>query len=329
VAKSWGPNFLQFGVSLEDDFDGSTAFNLSTRMTRAGINRMGAEWRTDLQVGTDPVLFSEFYQPLSFNSRVFVAPRLDLRQSNLNAFSSNDAIARYRITERELGLDIGRELGTIGEFRIGAFRGRGNARLKVGDPSLPNFDFETGGAFASLRFDSLDNPNFPREGLLADVRWDLSRPGMGADHNFDLIQGDYLQTWSRGKSSLQLGLSYATTQGSDDNIQNFFPLGGFLRLSGLQRGEISGPHAALAKLVYFRRVGDTTGGVFETPVYLGVSAEAGNVWQTRDEIGFDTMILNGSIFLGIDSYVGPVYIAFGFAEGGQSNVYLFIGSPQR
>jgi len=289
VAKSWGPNFLQFGVSLEDDFDGSTAFNLSTRMTRAGINRMGAEWRTDLQVGTDPALFSEFYQPLSFNSRVFVAPRLDLRQSNLNAFSTNDAIARYRITERELGLDIGRELGTIGEFRIGAFRGRGNARafrgrgnarLKVGDPILPNFDFETGGAFASLRFDSLDNPNFPRKGLLADVRWDLSRPGMGADHNFDLIEGDYLQTWSRGdhnfdliegdylqtwsrgKSSLQLGLSYATTQGSDDNIQNFFPLGGFLRLSGLQRGEISGPHAALAKLVYFRRVGDTTGGVF-------------------------------------------------------------------
>jgi len=41
------------------------------------------------------------------------------------------------------------------------------------------------------------------------------------------------------------------------------------------------------------------------------------------------MILNGSIFLGIDSYVGPVYLALGFAEGGQSNVYLFIGSPQR
>jgi NTE family protein len=275
------------------------------------------------------VLFTEFYQPLSFDSRVFVAPRLDYRQSNVNVYGSNDAIARYRITASELGLDIGRELGTIGEFRMGAFRGGGNARLKVGDPSLPNSDFETGGAFARLRFDTLDDSRFPRKGLLADVRWDLSRTAMGADYQFDTIEVDYSQTWSRGKSSLQLGLSYATTKGSDDNFQNHFPMGGFLRLSGLERGEIRGPHAALARLVYYRRVGDTTGGLFETPIYLGMSAEAGNVWQTRDEIGFDTMSLNGSFFVGLDSYVGPIYLAAGFAEDGQSNFYLFIGSPPR
>jgi NTE family protein len=329
VAKSWGPNFLQFGVSLEDDFDGSTAINLSTRMTRGGINRLGAEWRTDLQVGTDPVLFTEFYQPLSFDSRFFVAPRLDFRQSNMNTFSSNNAIARYRITESELGLDIGRELGTIGEFRIGVYRGGGNTRLKVGDPSLPNSDFETGGAFARLRFDSMDKSYFPRKGVLANVRWDLSRPGMGADDKFDTIEGNYSQTWSRGKSSLQVGLSFATTQGSHNNVQDFFPLGGFLRLSGMESGEISGPHAGLARLIYYRQVGDTTGGLFETPIYLGVSAEAGNVWQTREDIGFDTLSLNGSVFLGLDSYVGPIYLAAGFGEDSQSNFYLFIGSPPR
>jgi len=329
VTKNWGPNFLQFGASLEDDFDGSTAINLSARMTRGGINKMGAEWRTDLQVGTDPVLFTEFYQPLSFDSRFFVAPRLDFRQSNMNTFSSSNAIARYRITESEVGLDIGRELGTIGEFRIGAYRGAGNTRLKVGDPSLPNSDFETGGGFASLRFDSMDHSHFPRKGVFANVRWDLSRPGMGADNNFDTLEGNYLQTWSRGKNSLQVGLSFATTQGSHNNVQDFFPLGGFLRLSGLERGEISGPHAGLARLVYYRQVGDTTGGLFETPIYVGASAEAGNVWQSRDDIGFDALSLNGSVFLGIDSFVGPIYFALGFAEDSQSNVYLFIGSPPR
>ena len=329
VAKSWGPNFLQFGASLEDDFDGSTAVNLSTRMTRAGINRMGAEWRTDLQVGTDPMIFTEFYQPLSFDSRFFVAPRLEFRQSNRNTFSSSDEIARYRITESELALDIGRELGTIGEFRIGAYRGGGNSRLKVGDPTLPNSDFETGGAFARLRFDTMDKSHFPRKGLLADIHWNLSRTGMGADFQFDTVEGNYSQTWSRGKSSLQVGLSYATTAGSHNNIQDFFPLGGFLRLSGLERGEISGPHAGLARLVYYRQAGDMTGGLFETPTYVGVSAEAGNVWQSRDDIGFDTLSLNGSVFVGIDSYIGPIFLAAGFAEGGHSNVYLFIGSPPR
>jgi NTE family protein len=100
-------------------------------------------------------------------------------------------------------------------------------------------------------------------------------------------------------------------------------------LSGLERGEISGPHAALARIVYYRKVSSTTGELFETPIYLGISAEAGNVWQTRDEISFDTMQLNGSVFAGLDSYFGPVYLAAGFAEGGQSNFYLFIGAPPR
>jgi len=326
--KSWGPNFLQFGVSLEDDFEGSTAFNLEARMTRAGINRLGAEWRNDLRLGTDPKLFSEFYQPLSFDSRLFIAPHLTVEQSNINAFAADSTIARLRLSEAETGIDIGRELGRVGEFRVGIFRGLGEARVKVGDPALPNIDFNTGGAFARLRFDSFDNTRFPRRGLRSDLTWTLSRPGFGADFDFDTIEGEATQTWSRGKNSLQLGLSYATTLESDGALQDFFPMGGFLRLSGLERGEIAGPHAALAKVVYYRRVGDTSG-LLDTPIYLGMSAEAGNVWRTRSEMSFDSMILNGSIFAGFDTFLGPVYLAAGFAEHGQSNFYLFIGAPPR
>ncbi len=329
VAKSWGPNFLQFGISIENDFEGSTGFNLAARLTKAGLNKLGAEWRTDLQLGTDPALLTEFYQPLSFDSRLFIAPRMEISQSNLDVFSMDDAIARYRVSEGELSLDFGRELGTIGEFRLGAYRGIGEARVKVGDPVLPNFDFETGGVFARLRFDTVDNSHFPKAGMLADIRWNLSRPSLGADHKFDTIEGEFSQTWSRGKSSLQLGLGYATTLSSDNTVQDFFPMGGFLRLSGLERGEISGPHSAITKLVYYRQVGDTTGDLFETPIYLGFSVEAGNVWQTRDEISFDTMQMNGSVFAGLDSYFGPVFLAAGFAENGQTNFYLFVGSPPR
>ncbi len=326
--KSWGPNFLQFGVALEEDFEGSTAFNLEGRLTRAGINRLGAEWRSDVRLGTDPLLFTEFYQPLSRDSRLFVAPRFEVGQRNVKSFVLNDTIARLRLTEAEVGLDFGRELGRIGEFRVGVFRGGGEARVKVGDPSLPNVDFETGGAFARLRFDTLDSSRFPRRGLRSDLQWTLSRPGLGADSSFDTVQGEVTQTWSRGKSSLQLGLAYATTLESDGVVQEAFPLGGFLRLSGLERGEIAGPHAALAKLVFYRRVGASTG-ILDTPIYLGASAEAGNVWQTRAAMDFDSLRLSGSVFAGFDTFIGPVYLAAGFAEQGQSNFYLFVGAPPR
>ena len=326
--KSWGPNFLQFSVALEDDFEGSTGFNLAARMTRAGINRLGAEWRTDLRVGTDPVLFSEFYQPLNFNSRYFVAPHLSGQQSNINTFLLDDAVARYRLSEAQVGLDFGRELGRIGEFRIGVFRGLGDARVKIGDPSLPNFDFQSGGAFARLRVDTRDSAFFTRSGLYGDFRWTLSRPGLGADSNFDTIDGEISQSWSRGKNSLQLGLRYATTLQANSPVQDYFSLGGFLRLSGLERGEISGPHAALSRLVFYRRVGESSG-LLDTPVYLGVSAEAGNVWQNRSDMSIGSMRMSGSVFAGFDTFIGPVYLAAGFAEQGQSNFYLFVGGPPR
>jgi len=328
-SKSWGPDTLQFAITLENDFEGSTAFNVGTRLTRADINSVGAEWRTDLQLGTYPILFSEFYQPLSVGSRFFVAPRLDLKQSNLNAFTADDAIARLRISEAELGLDVGAELGSSGEFRVGAYRGGGRTRLQIGDPDIADIKFNTGGLLTRLRFDTRDNARFPSSGIRADLTWNESMPGFGADERFGTVAADLDGTWSRGKNSWQFGLSYATTIDSKDSIPDFFTLGGFLRLSGLERGQISGPHAALAKLVYYRRVGESAGGLLDVPIYVGVSAEAGNVWQSRSDIDFSSAHINGSIFAGFDSLIGPIYLAAGFGEGGRANYYLFFGSPPR
>jgi len=328
-SKSWGPDTLQFAVSLENDFAGSTAFNVGTRLTQVDVNSLGAEWRTDLQLGTDPVLFSEFYQPLSAGSRLFIAPRVDLNQTNLHAFIDDDAIARLRLGETELGLDLGAELGSTGEFRIGAYRASGRARLQVGDPDIADFEFESGGMLARLRFDTRDDAQFPRRGLLADLTWNESLPGLGADERFGTVAAEIDSTWSRGKNSWQLGFSYATTADSKDSIQDYFTLGGFLRLSGLERGEISGPHAAMAKLIYYRRVGESAGGLLDVPIYLGASVEAGNVWQTRSDISFSSARINGSVFAGFDTLIGPIYLAAGFGEGGRANYYLFFGLPPR
>jgi len=330
-AKSWGPNFLKLGLSVEEDFEGSTEFNLASRLTMTGINALGAEWRNDLQIGTEPRFESEFYQPLSFDSRYFVAPRLELAQRNLKAFANDLSIARYRISEAEFGLDIGRELGRWGEFRIGAFRGVGDARVKVGDPSLPNFDFEEGGVFARLSVDTLDNAQIPKEGSRANVEWLLGRPGLGADSRFDSFQSSIDNVWSWGhddRNTMQFGLEYSTTIRADTRFQDFFPLGGFLRLSGLERGEITGPHAGLVRLMYYRQLGGARG-FFDMPVYVGGSLEAGNVWQSRSEISTNSLIVNGSLFAGIDTYVGLLFLGAGFAETGESSFYLFLGDPRR
>ena len=328
TTKSWGTNQMKFGLSLEEGFEGSTAFNLNARLTRVGLNSRGAEWRTDLRIGTDSAVFSEFYQPFAAGGHWFLAPRVDADVSSLGLFESEDELARLRIAEAEAGLDVGRRIGYSGEWRLGVYRGTGEMRVKVGDPALPKIDFDTGGLAAQIRFDTLDNAHFPRRGVRADLRWRSERTAFGADSNFDTFEGDFASTWSHGKSSWQVGLTYATTNDGNRALQDLFPLGGFLRLSGLERGAISGPHAALARLVYYRRAGESAG-VFDVPIYLGASLEAGNVWQSRDDMSFGSALINGSVFAGFDTYIGPIYMGAGFGEDGRSNFYLIVGPARR
>ena len=324
--KSWGPNYLRFGLSLEDDFEGSTSFNVATRLRRPELNSLGAELTTDVRLGTDPLLSTEFYQPLRFDSRIFIAPRLSVEQYNRNFFVMDDAVSRLRFSEGQLSFDAGAEIGTVGEFRIGPYRGVGQARVKIGDPSIPNLEYDTGGLSTRLKFDTFDDAQFPKRGLRTGVTWNSSRTALGADTEYDTVNVNFLTALSHGKSTWLIGVEYATTLDTLSPVWDYFQLGGFLRLSGLQRGQITGPHAALARVVYFRRVGSSAGGFLQVPLYLGASIEAGNTWQLRSDISFGSTLTNGSLFFGLDTFVGPMYLAAGFAENGDTNFYLFIGS---
>ncbi|HED16974.1 MAG TPA: hypothetical protein ENI64_09220 [Gammaproteobacteria bacterium] len=61
--------------------------------------------------------------------------------------------------------------------------------------------------------------------------------------------------------------------------------------------------------------------------YVGATLELGNTWQDTSEIDFDNTLTAGSMFLGADTPIGPVYLAIGAAEGGEKSLYLFVGSP--
>ena len=65
--------------------------------------------------------------------------------------------------------------------------------------------------------------------------------------------------------------------------------------------------------------------VLKVPVYIGGSLETGNAWNNKDEISSDSLITAGSLLIAFDTPIGPLYLAKGFAEGGKSTNYLFLG----
>ena len=72
--KSWGPDYLRFGLGLESDFQGDNQFNALVEYRKTWLNRLGGEWLTQAQIGQNTYLSTEFYQPLEESGRWFVSP---------------------------------------------------------------------------------------------------------------------------------------------------------------------------------------------------------------------------------------------------------------
>ena len=65
------------------------------------------------------------------------------------------------------------------------------------------------------------------------------------------------------------------------------------------------------------------------PMYVGITTEFGNAFPDEASMKLDNGIFAGSIFAGLDTPIGPVYLAWGHAEGGRDNVYFFLGQLPR
>ncbi len=325
TAKSWGPSFLDFGMSLEEDFEGASNYTIAARYTRAEINHLGAEWRIDTQFGQRSKFFTEFYQPLDIGTRYFIAPQLELARTNVNVFEDGRRISEYRVTSAEARLDVGRNFSNWGEFRIGLRRATGSADPRVGDTSLPEFDFDSGGWFASFAIDWLDNPGFPRAGQLGSISWQAERESLGADLDSDILRLSWLAAKSWGDHTLLTGLRFASAIDDRLALQNTFNLGGLFRLSGYSTDELAGRQLGLASLVYYQQIAMGRLAALDLPVYAGGSLEAGNTWQNRDDASLGDLRFAGSLFLGIDTPLGPVYLSVGLADRGQKAGYFYLG----
>jgi NTE family protein len=326
--KSWGPNYLRFGLNLEDDFQGNSRYNAAARFVLTEINELGAEFLTDVQIGSDPKIVSEFYQPFTASRTWFVAPSARVEARDLPIYTKNLEVADFRDREAEVDLDVGRNLGNWGEIRTGLHRTNGLTRARFGDPTLVERQYNNGELFFKFSYDRLDNVHFPREGQTFSMQWDANRTDLGADIASDKIAADWLMARSRGRNTILLWTSVGSTLDGDfkpNALPEFYSLGGFFNLSGLAPSSLIGPHYAIARAIYFRKIGRGGEGFFEFPAYLGMSLEVGNTWQHRGDISFASAHKDASLFLAFDTFLGPVYLGSGYDQAGTAAFYLFLG----
>jgi NTE family protein len=322
--NSWGPNYLRFGISLQDNFKGQTSFNAAGRLDFTELNSLGAESVWDLQVGTSPLLATELFLPLSNVARYFIAPHAQVEAHDVAQIVNDRQVGQFRVSSVDYGLDFGREFSNWGELRVGAMNTNGSSRLDLGIPA-PTSNFNVTEYFMRFGYDSLTSADFPRSGQALTAQVSVESNG-GGEHGTDLFTFDWRAAHSWARNTVVAWVTAGSTiGGSTSNVRTFFPLGGFLNLSGVPAETLAGPQFAIGRLIYLRKVGNGGEGILSVPAYVGASFEAGNVWTARRDISFGSTRKDFSLFFGADTYIGPAYLAVGYDDSGSTAFYLFLG----
>ncbi len=324
--KPWGPDYLLFDVNLNTDFKGDTGFGIRIDYEKRWLNSLGGEWRTSAQIGRPNIFTSEFYQPLDRHQRFFIAPSVYASQTLQYYYVGDTTVAQFDVRRYGVNLDGGIAMGSWGEFRLGLQRGALDATTKVANPAIPEPNFNsTGGVTTRFIYDQLDKRLFPTKGSFLQINGYSSQGGLGADSTYHTLGFNATTIHSWGRNVFLFGLRGATDFNTSPPSFDLPRAGGLFTFSGYRNGQLVGREVALGTAMMRRRIADLSE-TFGTGIYAGASLETGNVYQRIDGTTARGVLTGGSLFLGVDSKLGPIYVAYGQSQGGHSAMYLYIGS---
>ena len=319
--KTQGPTYLETGLSMSTDFEGRLDFSFRLGLLRSPANSLGGEWRLLAQVGDDRKLLGEYYQPFGTNG-FYAGLRGQYSGDSLLAYGNDGRpLAEFEVNQSMVELVLGKELSNYGALTLGYRRAWGESESATAADLFPSTDFERGEAWLDLTLDRLDSIYLPRQGQYLTARYLVSRESLGADVDFDQLDVDTLVARKFGPHSMQLGLRYHTTLDGTPPIQSLYRLGGFTRFAGIRPNSLTGSDYGLILVGYNYELGN----LFNQPAVVGGTLEHGNAWQSRDDISLSDAITNGSVYLGVDSWLGPIVLGMGFGEGGHHLLFLNLG----
>ncbi|MBV5336090.1 hypothetical protein JZU48_03645, partial [bacterium] len=143
--KSWAKDYFRVGLSLEHDFSGRSTFTLGGAVSFTGLDANGAERRSELSIGAQQRLYTEYYQPLQPTPGWFVMPQAEYSQRNYYAYANGSATSEYRLTTATARFLVGSELGNVGMLAAGVQFGRGELQRLVGSAAPSDLTYNIGG----------------------------------------------------------------------------------------------------------------------------------------------------------------------------------------
>ena len=317
-----GTDALLFGFRLYDDFSGSTDFDLGARWIGRDQARRDLEMRVDLRLGERQAATVDLYRPLGAMHTLFVGAAGGFREEPWALYLGDPISFRLRRRDLFARVDLGAVLGTWGEVRLSVEQDWSRLRPSSDEGlELRELRFDETLGSGRFGFDTFDDATFPGSGAFG--RLEVVRVLDSGIEESGLTYGSLLaqQAWTVAGNRLVAGLEVGDVVAGTPGFPRLEG-GGLFRLSGFAESELRGSRLALGCVRWAREL---AGGVVRNPVFVGASLELGTVLPEAAAMSWDDAVLNGSIYLSIDSLLGPIFVYVGMAEEGRRSWGFSLG----
>ncbi|PSU04263.1 hypothetical protein C9J03_19295 [Photobacterium gaetbulicola] len=336
--KSWGPNFIDFRFALEDDFENSTDYSFGVAFNVTGLSRAGAEWRTELEYGSDKRIATGLYLPFVKDHDWFSLITAEYKNTDYNiplfgeepSLEDIDFFLPATYTDTIFDASFGWQPTLWQEFRIGMRYLSGETEVL----GFPDFGIDKRNSqigYIRYSLDTLDDIMLPKQGNLLELE-------LAASDDNSRFQGTEYEDFSvhmdiNWKGAVTYGdhtfmgkAEYGRVRSDFDLRLDPKELGGFLNLSGIPKNSLSGNNKIFTAAIYRYNLMEQDFGLFKSSVFFGGSLEYGGVYNSSDLSFKDVPLYTaGSLYSGITTPVGPLILAYGRTEQSNHAFYVFFG----
>jgi len=319
---------LLFSLSLDDDFNGHSAYSMKLGYFMYGINALGAEWRTDAEIGKKQRFATEFYQPLDDAQMFYVRPFLAYEKTTYIVPTETSGNQELKSRGYGGGLAFGTNMtrSLRAELNAAAYRDKSDVALVHYSKEFKARQIE-----ARVLVDSLDNYNFPNKGVLGKLELKKDAKMWGSDYDYEQFSLQLQKPLSVYDNTLifnaKIGLTDVKSRNSGDiTVYDKFILGGMFNLSGYPANSFAGNNVAFGSLMYRYRI--KNGGFFGSlgaPLYAGVTLEEGSVWNDGENLNKSSLKSSAALFVSADTPLGAFYLTYGYADEKHNSLYLYLG----
>ena len=330
--KSWGPNYLTFGLGWESDLSQNSNLAFDIAYTVTDITHYGGEWRNEIGLGADRHLSTELYLPLTATRLFYSRSNYHFKGIQWSIFNANHLLLDLEQQSHTLEQGLGWNFTQSGLIELGINAEKGDFENElVFDNQLA---YKTYGAHLLFAYDSLDSISFPTQGNYLSAAF-YARKESAENENIPafsthkkridsaVIDINWKSALNLGKHAIVGKASYSEVFTKEENDSVYFAsLGGFLNLSGYHKNALIGRKKAFASVQYQYNLRRNLLGLQNFPLYMGLSAETG---YAGDEIKRSNLIAASTLYIGSDTALGPIAFGVGTNSRHEQAVYFYLG----